>query len=170
LKLVSYLAIPKRNKTEALMANSTRLHFALVVGVSCAVVGSLLGGVAVVLIRSWTLRGTESMTEVVTFFPMAVAFAAIPAAPFGFIVGSVGSWWLAIRAARGVSGKRLYFESAGIGGVLGSTFPLILAAFGWGPFENLVSALPISITIGIACGILITPLTRKYRPLPSPNC
>jgi hypothetical protein len=152
------------------MANSTRLHFALVGGVSCAVVGSLLAGIALVLIRSWTLRGTESMAEAVAFFPMAVAFAAISAAPFGFIVGSIGSWWLAIRAARGVSGKRLYFESSGIGGVLGSTYPLILAAFGWGPFENLVAALPLSITIGIACGILIIRLTRKYRPLPSSNC
>lgn len=131
--------------------------------------GSLLGGVAVVLIRAWALRGTESITEAVAFFPMAVAFAAIPAAPFGFIVGPVGSWWLTIRAARGVSGKRLYFESAGIGGALGSTFPLILAALGWGPFNNLVSMLPISITIGIGCGILLIPLTRKYRPLPSSN-
>jgi hypothetical protein len=149
------------------MANGTRLHFTIVGGAFCAAAGSLLGGVAVVLVRAWALRGAESMTEAVVFFPMAVAFAAIPAAPFGFVVGVVGSWWLAIRAARGVSGKRLYFESAGIGGVLGSTFPLILVASEWGPFNNLVSMLPISIIIGIACGILIIPSTRKYRPLPS---
>jgi hypothetical protein len=148
------------------MANRKSLSFAIVGGVFCAIVGSLLGGVVVVLIRA--LQGnTQNMAEALAFFPMAVVFVAIPAAPFGFIVGSFGSWWLATRADRGVSGRRLYFESAGIGGVLGATFPLILAVLGWGPFNNLVSALPISITIGIVCGVALTPLMRKHVAVPS---
>src|SRR5450755_4255547 len=133
--------------------SGNRLTVPIVGGILCAIVGSLLGGVAVVLFRAWSLRSTESLTDAITFFPMAVAFAAIPATPFGFVMGFVGSWWLAIRAAHGVSAKRLYFESAGFGGALGSIFPLTLAAFGWGPFNNLISMLPISVTIGIACGI-----------------
>ena len=147
------------------MGNSNRLTFALFGGVFCAIVGSLLGGLIIVI---FALRGV-GIKEAVVFYPIAVAYVAILAVPFGFIAGSVGSWWLAVREAHGVSGKRLYFEFAGIGGVLGSTFPLIFLAFGWGPLSNLVSALPISITIGIACGILIIPLTRKYRPLPPSN-
>ena len=148
------------------MAHSKPLHFAIAGGIFCAIAGSLLGGFVVVLVRA--LQGsTAGMKEALTFFPMAVVFVAIPAAPFGFIVGSIGCWWLAARAARGVSSKRLYFESAGIGGVLGATFPLVLAALGWGPFNNLISALPISIPIGVACGIILIPVTRKYRPLPS---
>jgi hypothetical protein len=148
------------------MENKKRLTQAMIGGVFCATVGSLLGGVVVVLIR--VLQGnTQNIVEALAFFPMAVVFAAIPAAPFGFIVGSAGSWWLAVRTDSGVLGRRLYFESAGIGAVLGATFPLILALLGWGPFANLISALPISITIGIVCGIILTPLMRKYRPLPS---
>jgi hypothetical protein len=147
----------------------TRKRFTLIVigGVFCAVVGSLLGGLVVVLLRM--LRGNmqNNIVEALEFFPMAVVFAAIPAAPFGFIVGSAGSWWLTARAEHGVSGKRLFFESIGIGAVLGATFPLILATLGWGPFANLVSALPISIAIGIICGILLVLLMRKYRPLPA---
>lgn len=148
------------------MANRKRLSFALAGGVFCAIVGSLLGGVVVVLIRA--LQGnTRDMAEALTLFPMAVVLVAIPAAPFGFIVGSLGSWCIAARADRGVSEKRLYFESAGIGGLLGATFPLILTILGWGPFNNLVSALPISITIGIVCGIILIPVTRKHVAVPS---
>ena len=142
------------------------MTFAVVGGVFCATVGSLLGGVVVVLIRA-SQGNTQSVVEALIFFPMAVVFVAIPAVPFGFIAGSAGSWWLACRAERGVPGKRLYFESAGIGGVLGATFPLIMAVLGWGPFNNLVSALPISITIGIVCGIMLIPYTRKHVAVPS---
>jgi hypothetical protein len=105
--------------------------------------------------------------EALEFFPMAVVFAAIPAAPFGFVVGSAGSWWLAARAEHGVSGKRLFFESAGIGALLGAIFPVVLSILGWGPFAKLFSALPISIGIGIVCGIILIPLMRKNRLLPS---
>jgi len=35
---------------------------------------------------------------VVAFFPIAVAVAAVPAVPFGLIVGSIGTWWLAVSA------------------------------------------------------------------------
>ena len=143
------------------MANRKRWSFAIVGGVFCATVGSLLGGAVVVLIR--TLPGnTQGIVEALAFFPMAVVFVAIPAAPFGFIVGSIGSWWLAARADRGVLGKRPYFESAGIGGILGATFPLILTVLAWGPFNNLVSALPISIIIGIVCGAALTPVMRRH--------
>jgi hypothetical protein len=103
------------------MANIKRFNSAIVGGVFCALVGSLLGAIIVVIGVS---RGV-GIKEAVTFYPMAVAYVAFLAVPFGFITGSVGSGWLAVREAHGVSGKRLYFESAGIGGVLGSTFPLI---------------------------------------------
>ena len=147
------------------MANSSRLTFAFVGGVFCAIVGSLFGAFIIVI---FALREV-GIKAAVSFYPMAVVYVAIFAVPFGFVAGSVGSWWLAVREAHGASGKRLYFEFAGIGGGLGSTFPLIFLALGWGPLSNLVSALPISITIGIACGVSIIPFTRKYRPLPSPN-
>lgn len=146
------------------MANGNRLTFAIVGGVFCAIVGSLLGALILLL---FALRGVG--IDAVAFYPIAFLYVAFLAVPFGFVAGSVGSCLLAVREAHGVSGRRLYFESAGIGGILGGTYPLIFWAFGWGPFSNLVSTLPISTTIGIACGILIIPLTRKYRPSPSSN-
>ena len=91
---------------------------------------------------------------------MAVIFAAITAAPFGFMVGFVGVWWLAARAER-VSERRLYFEASGGGAVLGATYPLVLTILGWGPFENLLSVLPISIATGIICGVVLTREVRK---------
>jgi hypothetical protein len=149
------------------MENKKRMGLAFVGGAFCAIVGSLIGGVVVVLIR--TLQGSaKDLAEGLAFFPMAVVFVAIPGVPFGFVVGSaVGSWLLAARADHGDPGKRLYFESAGLGGVLGATFPLILTAFGWGPFNNLVTAVPISIGIGILCGAALVPFMRKRVAVPS---
>jgi hypothetical protein len=148
------------------MENRKRLRFAFVGGVFCAIVGSLLGGVVVVLIRIFQ-GGAQDIVGAMSMFPMAVVLVGIPGVPFGFIVGSVGGWWLVGRAGHGDPGRRFYFESAGLGGVLGATFPLIMAAFGWGPFENLVSALPISIGIGIVCGAALVPFMRKRVAAPS---
>ena len=148
------------------MAIKKRLTLAVIGGVFCATVGSLLGGLVVVLLRM--LQGNaQSIVEALEFLPMAVVFAAIPAAPFGFIVGSVGSWWLATRTESGVSGVRLYCESIGIGAVLGATFPLVLTILGWGPFNNLVSGMPISVGIGTVCALTLIPLMRKCVPLRS---
>ena len=148
------------------MAIRRRLALAVIGGVFCATVGSLLGGLVVAILR--VLHGnTQSLPEALAFVPIAFVFAAIPAAPFGFIVGSVGSWWLAVRAEGSIQRRRLFLESATMGAALGATFPLILALLGWGPFSNLVSALPISVAIGIICGTLLVPIIRKLRPLPS---
>jgi hypothetical protein len=98
-----------------------RASLAVAGGVLCAALGSLLGGVVVVIFRT-TQRNGEDVAQALTFLPVAVMFAAIPAAPFGFLVGSVSSWWLSARVDRGVSRRRLYFASAGMGAVLGATF------------------------------------------------
>lgn len=148
------------------MENRKRLRFAFVGGLFCVIAGSLLGGVALVLIRIFQ-GGAKDIVGAISMFPMAVVLVGIPGIPFGFIVGSVGSWWLVGRAGQRDPGRRLYFESAGLGGVLGATFPLILTVFGWGPFENLVSALPISIGTGIVCGAALVPFMRKRVAAPS---
>ena len=142
------------------MDTKTRTFVAILGGIFCATVGSLLVGLVVALIRA--ARGiSEDATTVLAFFPIAVAFAAVPAAPFGLIVGSIGTWWLAVRANRILKG-RLYFESALLGAIFGATFPLIMPVLGWGPFNNLLSALPISIGIGIVCGLCLASLLRRY--------
>ena len=142
-----------------------RLSLSVAAGVLCAAVGSLLGGTVLVLVR--TIHGKdENVAPALTFLPMAVIFAAIPVAPFGLLVGSVGGWWLSARVDRGVSRRRLYFESAGMGALLGATFPLILGILGWGPFNNLVSALPISIGVGTVCGVTLSVYLRRRLVLP----
>lgn len=140
------------------MAIKKRVFFAIRGGLTCAALGSLVGGCGVLLISA--VRGNFGLAAL-ALIPMAVLFAAITAAPFGFMVGSVGVLWLAARAPR-VSGKRFYFEAAGGGAVLGSTYPLVLTILGWGSFQNLVSVLPISIGTGVICGIVLTREVQKY--------
>ena len=140
------------------MATKKRAFLAIRGGLACAALGSMVGGCGFLLISA--VRGNFGLAAL-TLIPMAVIFAAITAAPFRFLVGSVGVWWLAARAQR-VSGRRLYVEATGGGAVLGATYPLFMAILGWGPFENLVAALPISIGTGIICGIVLTHEVRKY--------
>ncbi|MGB8582167.1 MAG: hypothetical protein WCD47_15205 [Candidatus Sulfotelmatobacter sp.] len=140
-----------------------RILLAVRGGVGCAILGSLLGGCAVVLISA--VRGSFGLAAL-SLIPMAVLYAAVTGAPFGFVAGAAGTWLVAARA-RHISGRRLYLEAACGGAVLGATYPLVLTISGWGPFQNLVSVLPISIGAGAICGIVLVPEVRRYlRALP----
>jgi hypothetical protein len=154
------------------MHATERARLAIVGGGFCAAVGSVFAALMVAfvnVIRFW--REPEDMRNVIAAFPMVVIFSAIAAAPFGFIVGSIGSWWLVPHWAKTNSSNRVYWESGGLGALLGATYPLIAESFGWGPFENLVAALPISIGSGILCGVALaafmrTKVLRRNAQLP----
>jgi hypothetical protein len=144
-----------------------RAFLAVIGGLLCASLAALMAGIAFVLTKAIPAR--HGIEVAWTAFPMAVVFASVPAAPFGLIVGSIGCWWLIGRLEHGVPGRRLCFESAGFGAVLGATFPIVLATLGWGPFKNLVAALPFSIGIGFVCGLTVALLSRKYVAKASPE-
>jgi hypothetical protein len=141
-----------------------RLKIAILSGVFCAAVGSLLGGIAVVVLRVVRSAPGDSATSFVSFIPVAVLFAAIQAVPFGLIIGAIGGWWLVPRLAGDTQPQHIFLQSAVMGAILGSTFPILAIALGWGPLQNLVSVLPISIGIGIVCGLSLTVLMRKFLP------
>lgn len=146
------------------MDKTKRASIAIIAGMFCAAAGSLLAGVAVALVgvlQGKALNGRSGM-EIAAFFATILLFAAIPAAPFGFIVGSVGGWWLASRLARSVLVGRVVLESAAAGALLGATFPLVAVLLGWGPFNNLISILPISIGVGTVCGVILPSVMRKF--------
>ena len=92
----------------------------------------------------------------VSFIPVAVLYAAIPAVPFGLIVGAVGGWWLAPRVAGDTVSPHVFLQSSVVGALLASTFPIVAMALRWGPLQSLASFLPISIGIGIVCGLTLT--------------
>ena len=125
----------------------------------CAVVGSLLGGIVVVALRA--IRSPEDPARFVSFIPIALVFATVQAVPFGLVIGSFRGWWLAPRVSGDIPPRHVLLQSTVMGAILGSTFPILAMALGWGPLENLVSALPISIGIGIVCGINLTLVMRK---------
>lgn len=108
-----------------------RIFLALRGGVICAILGSLLGGSGVVLISA--IRG-NFVQAAVSLIPIAFVYAAVTGIPFGFVAGIAGTLWIAARAQQ-VSGKRLYYEAAGAGALIGALYPLALMAFGWGPLE-----------------------------------
>jgi len=142
------------------MDTKPRLKISILSGVFCALVGSILGGMTVAILRA--VRSPENPTTLLYFIPIAFLYAAIPAVPFGLIVGSIGGWWLAPRAAGDIPSRHLFLQSAVLGAVLGSTFPIVAVALGWGPLQNLVSVLPISIGIGTVCGPSLAVVMGKF--------
>jgi hypothetical protein len=109
------------------MAPSNRASLVIRGSVICAALGSLIGGCASLLISA--VRG-NFVLESLSLIPIAILFAAVTAAPFGFAVGAIGVLWLTFRAQR-TSGRRLYLEAAGMGAALGATFPLLRSILGW---------------------------------------
>ncbi|MGA7338170.1 MAG: hypothetical protein WBW91_15690 [Candidatus Sulfotelmatobacter sp.] len=142
------------------MAADNRILFALRGGVVCAILGSLLGGCAVLLISA--IRGDFGLAAL-SLIPIVFLYAAVTGVPFGLVAGTVGTWWIVARA-RHISSGRLYYEASATGALIGGSYPLVLKVFGWGPFENLLSTLPISIGAGIVCGLV---LTREVLKTPS---
>jgi len=51
--------------------------------------------------------------------------------------------------------------------LIGALYPLVLTIFGWGPSENFLSELPISIGAGAVCGFA---LAREAKKQVSPRC
>jgi hypothetical protein len=139
------------------MAPSNRASLVIRGGVICAALGSLIGGCASLLISA--VRG-NFVLESLSLIPMAILFAAITAAPFGFAVGAIGVLWLTFRSQR-TSGRRLYLEAAGMGAALGGYISAANVNSGMGPFENLLAARPISIGTGIIFGIVLSRETRR---------
>ena len=144
------------------MDTKARVRASIWSGVFCAVVGSLLGAIVVVALRA--IHSPEDSNRFASFIPIALVFAAIQAVPFGLVIGSVGGWWLAPRAASGASSRYIFLQSSVMGAILGSTFPILAMALGWGSPENLVSVLPISIGIGVICALSLTLVMRKFVP------
>lgn len=143
------------------MDAKNKTYFVVASGLFCSVLGSVLAGLTVTLIRAAQVSPTDLLGSF-KLFPLVVLFAAIPGAPFGFIAGSIGAWWLMHRLTSGISKKRFYIEALVLGAGLGATLPVVLSTSGWGPFANLVSALPISILVGSMCGIAFAFFVRKY--------
>jgi hypothetical protein len=139
------------------MAADKRVFLAIRGGVICAVLGSLLGGSAALIISA--IRGNFGLAAL-SLIPIGFVYAAVTGGPFGLVAGMAGTLWIAARAQH-ISGKRLYYEAAGAGALIGALYPLALAIFGWGPVENLLSELPISIGAGAACGMVLVREVQK---------
>ncbi len=139
----------------------TRSDLAVAGGIFCAVAGSLLGGL-VVAVTAFIRGGPWTPLQIVGLFPMGLIFAVVPAASFGFVVGSVGGWYLAARFAKAASFGRVVLEGAGAGALLGATFPLVMGILGWGPFANLVGSLPLATGIGMVCGVGFAVFIRRF--------
>lgn len=144
------------------MDTKPRLKISILSGVFCALVGSILGGMALVVLQA--VRLSVDPATLARFTPTAFLLAAFAAVPFGSIVGSIGGWWLAPRVSSETPSQHLLLQSALMGVILGSAFPISALALGWGPFQNLVAVLPISIGIGVVCGLSLAAIMRKFFP------
>jgi hypothetical protein len=140
------------------MNTGKRAQLAVAGGSFCAIAGSIFGGLIVSVFQVIKTGGIGGMS----FIPVAILYAAVVAVPFGFFVGSFGSWWLVGRFDKHIPSKRIFCESLGVGALLGAVFPSVMALAGWGPYSNLVSVVPISVGIGVICAALLMQLMHAY--------
>jgi hypothetical protein len=111
------------------MAADKPMLLAIRGGVVCAILGSLLAGCAVLLTSA--IRG-DFGPAALSLIPIAFVYAAVTGVPFGFVAGIAGTLWVAARARR-ISGRRLYYEAAAAGALIGALYPLALMVLGCGP-------------------------------------
>lgn len=135
-----------------------RMRCAIAGGFFCAVMGIFLVGLFIVFMVAIHSRPEDLLNVSVS----AVLYASILSVPFGLFFGSIGGYWLSIRLDGAPNMNRVFLESAVAGALLGSTYPLIMSVLGFGPFRNLMGALPLSSGVGIICGLAFTAFLRTW--------
>jgi len=123
---------------------------ALVCGICGPAIGAFLT-LAREAVRQNSFRGAASALLV---FPSVLPVAVILMGPAGLIVGCVGGLLLQAVSARVRSIKALAVWAAGLGLVLGTPVPLVSAVISLWSRRNIGEVLPLSITVGMSCGII----------------
>ncbi len=145
------------------VVNKRRLLVSLYGGAFCSAIGTVAGAIFLVIMRSLKDGLGAAPEDSFRFLLVALVFVGVQAIPFGLLAGSIGTWWLLGRVVRDTpNASGLYARVVVVSVILGCTFPLLAILLGWGPPENLVSALPVSAGIGLLCGLSLTALIRRY--------
>jgi hypothetical protein len=154
-----------------------RARTAFQAGVFCAIFGPVLGGLAYGLLSllsepSSVLSAPSAALGVLSII---LLFAVISVAPFGFIAGLAGGWWLACREEKGIAKKRLCFESAGSGALLGATYPFAPGLGDIGGYtarssEYLQFHCLLGAGVGLTCGLLLALHARDKTPEDAQSC
>lgn len=137
------------------------LKIPLISALVCGFAGPLVGTAMVMGVMGNPDRMFSSPWDALGVFPKMYLFALVFAGPFGFVIGGLGGGFLLLRARRAGSLRRLRIEVASLGGLLGSSYPLMARWLGWNPFEGLPGLLPISAAVGTLCAWLVTITLRN---------
>lgn len=131
------------------VAAKNKLRVAIAGGIFSAFCGSLLGAVVIIAV-AFKARSFSGPADAISAIPLAFVFASLVAVPFGLIAGSCGALWLASKQTVGNCG--VIKRAAIIGGIIGLSFPVIAWTLGWGPFKNLLEAIPLAVLFGAITG------------------
>lgn len=156
------MATIKLNDALRMYATGPWLRAALIGAIICSAVGPALGAVIVVFPLA-TIKQASARDALITIaaLPVYWIFAVIPTGPAGFIFGALGASWIRFRSRAVHASTRLQLESAFLGAVLGGTVPITTLVWGWGPRENVLSAVPAGAASGLICGLLVAHTLRK---------
>lgn len=136
----------------------------LISALVCGFAGPLVGAAMAMGVMGNPDGMFSSPWDALGVFPKAYLFALVFAGPFGLVIGGLGGGFLLLRARRAGSLRRLRIEVAFLGGLLGSSYPL-MARWLW--LEWVPGLLPISVAVGALCAWLVTialrnDLRRRY--------
>jgi len=153
------------NKISIINRIRGRIYLTIIGGVFCAVVGGLVGSSILWLlafIQDWP-NSASSIGSMFIGFSAFLFFGTLMVAMFGLIAGLIGSWWLVARLSGEVTFKRVVFESAGMGAVLGIACLLVAISLQWALTTPFVMVLPIWMGTGIVCGVGLPLFFRKFK-------
>jgi hypothetical protein len=103
-------------------------------GLICAVLGPAIAGFTLyVLITAWRYgispADTTSFWHHCLLMLAYIAYAGLFSAPFGFLSGIAGTWWLVRKAESAISNRQLKFEAVRAGAILGAMWPFLIELY-----------------------------------------
>jgi hypothetical protein len=134
----------------------------------CGIFGPAIGALLTLAREAVRQKSFRGAGDVFLAFPYLLPAAVFVMGPAGLIVGSAGSLVLQALSARVRSIKALGVCAAGLGLALGTAVPLIAAVLSLWSQSSISEVLPLSMAVGITCGVVTVWLLHRWHLLRQP--
>ena len=145
-----------------------RIATVLEAGLFCACAATLISSALWVLLFAVPSHFFDHAYQIPPYIAVICLYTFIPAGGFGFLCGVLGS--LILRARHIASRVRLLAESAVIGTLLSTLFPLFLLVVRWGPVGDWLDGKAVLFCVAVGCpvSILYAAIFRKSLLVATP--
>ncbi len=134
----------------------------MVGAVVCGVVGPVIPVFLIVMIAAARQPSIRDAVSTLLGMPGVWAFAFIPFGVPALLLGAGGGVLLQQISVVFRSRRLAIADTVSLGALMGSVVILLPAAWGWGPFRNILQTVPIGAATGVVCGLLVLRTLRRW--------